>query len=85
MKFFDKFKGMFKDESAQVNKRSVLKFVGLVSLAIGSVAAVTVSTIAWFNLGRQDSKIKMVSGDLGVEIQKVTAYTCPESSNCFTY
>lgn len=74
MKFFDKFKGMFKDESAQVNKRSILKFVGLVSLAIGSVAAVTVSTIAWFNLGRQDSKIKMVSGDLGVEIQKVTAY-----------
>ena len=74
MKLFEKMKDMFKDESARVNKRSVFKFVGLVALGIGSVAAVTVTTIAWFNLGRQDSKIKMVSGDLGVEIQKVTAY-----------
>ena len=50
------------------------KIVGLVALIIGSVAAVTVTTLAWFNLAAKESTIEMVSGDLNVQIEKVSAY-----------
>ena len=72
MKFFKKNNNQPNVE--KTSKTKVLKFAGLIALGVGSVAAMTATTIAWFNVGTKDSKIKMVSGDLGVEIQKVTAY-----------
>lgn len=66
MKFFSKVKRLFTTKTGKV--------IGFVSLGIGNVAAITITTVAWFNLSDSESKIKMVSGDLGVEVQKVTAY-----------
>ena len=66
MKFLDKMKGLM--------TKKVGKIIGFAILGAGNVAAVTVTTIAWFNVATQSSNIEMVSGDLGVEIQTVTAY-----------
>ena len=66
MKLLEKAKGLFKSKAA--------KIAGFVILAVGNVVAITVTTIAWFALDTKQSNIRMVSGDLGVEIQKVTAY-----------
>ena len=74
MKFFEKMTSVFKNEAGHTEKSRIFKIVGLIALGFGSVSAMVTATIAWFNMGSKDSKIKMVSGDLGVEIQKVTAY-----------
>ena len=50
------------------------KIIGFSMLIAGSVGAVTMTTLAWFNLTAKESKIKMVTGDLDVEINKVSAY-----------
>ncbi len=50
------------------------KIIGFAMLIAGSVGAVTMTTLAWFNLTAKESKIKMVAGDLDVEINKVSAY-----------
>ena len=50
------------------------KLIGFILLCVGSASAVAVTTLAWFNLSTKESKIKMVSGDLNVEIRKVSAY-----------
>lgn len=50
------------------------KIIGFSMLIAGSVGAVTMTTLAWFNLTAKESKIKMVTGDLNVEINKVSAY-----------
>lgn len=50
------------------------KIIGFSMLILGSVAAATMTTLAWFNLSTKESKIKMVSGDLNVDINKVFAY-----------
>lgn len=50
------------------------KIIGFAMLIAGSVGAVTMTTLAWFNLTAKESKIKMVTGDLNVEINKVSAY-----------
>ena len=66
MGLLEKAKGLLKNKAA--------KIAGFVLLAVGNVVAITVTTIAWFALDTKQSNIRMVSGDLGVEIQKVTAY-----------
>ena len=50
------------------------KIVGFSMLILGTVAAATMTTLAWFNLSAKESTIKMVSGDLNVEVRKVSAY-----------
>ena len=50
------------------------RIVGFSLLILGSVAAATMTTLAWFNMSAKESKIKMVSGDLNVEVRKVSAY-----------
>ena len=74
MKFFEKIKGMFIKKNEQNEKRFNFKLLGFILLGIGNVTAITITTVAWFALSDKESKIQMVSGDLGVEIQKVTAY-----------
>ena len=66
MKFLEKVKGLLNNK--------VGKIIGFVILGVGNVVAITVTTLAWFAISEKESKIQMVSGDLGVEIQKVTAY-----------
>ena len=58
MKFFKKNNNKQPNQE-KTSKSGVLKIVGLVALGIGSVAAMTATTIAWFNVGTKDSKIKM--------------------------
>lgn len=74
MKFFKKKEGTTENQAGQTMKSRLLRIGGLVALGVGSISAMVTATIAWFNIGSKDSKIKMISGDLGVEIQKVTAY-----------
>ena len=50
------------------------KIIGFSMLIAGSVGAVTMTTLAWFNLTAKESQIKMVTGDLNVEVNKVSAY-----------
>lgn len=75
MKPFDKIKGLFSKIRNKANGHSrVVKFVSFGLLAIGNVAAITIATVAWFSLSTRESKIAMVSGDLDVKINTVTAY-----------
>ncbi len=66
MKFLKKVQGLLNNK--------VGKIIGFVALGVGNVAAITVATLSWFALSDKQSKIQMVSGDLDVDIQKVTAY-----------
>ena len=74
MKVFDRIKNIFSNKQNGEKNRRILKYVAFGTLAIGNVASVVVATMAWFNINSRDSKIDMVSGDLDVEIRKVTAY-----------
>ena len=74
MKFLEKIKGMFIKKNEQNESRFNFKLLGFIALGIGNVVAITITTVAWFALNTKESKIQMVSGDLGVEIEKVTAY-----------
>ena len=74
MKFLEKIKGMFIKTNGQNAKRFNFRLLGFIALGIGNVVAITVTTVAWFALNDKESKIQMVSGDLDVEIEKVTAY-----------
>ena len=69
MKISEKIKSL----APKLNSRKG-KIIGLAMLITGSVAAVTVTTLAWFNLAAKESTIEMVSGDLNVQIEKVSAY-----------
>ena len=74
MKFLEKIKGMFIKKDEQNARRFNFKLLGFIALGIGNVVAITITTVAWFALNDKESKIQMVSGDLDVEINKVTAY-----------
>ena len=75
MKMFNKNKNVsLNKQSGGNNARRYLKYVGLGLLAFVNIFSVTMATIAWFSLNNSDSKIDMVSGDLDIEIKKVTAY-----------
>lgn len=50
------------------------KLVALVSLALINLFAVGAVSVAWFITMSRDSKIQAFSGDLNVDIMKVTAY-----------
>ena len=49
------------------------KIISLTVLAVGNIASVVSISVAWFSLGGGGANIDMVSGDLNVEIRKVTA------------
>ena len=51
-----------------------IKIVAFVAFVIGNLAALSVATLAWFGVNVRDSVIDMVTGDLDVEVNKVTAY-----------
>ena len=55
-------------------KNSKLKVVAFAFVAVANLLAVAVGTLAWFNLSSRDSKIDIVSGDLDIEVNKITAY-----------
>lgn len=76
MKPFAKIKEFFSHaHNNTVKRRSrITKFICLGLLAFCNIAAITIATLAWFNLNTRESKIAMVSGDLDVDINKVTAY-----------
>ncbi len=69
MKLMEKMKSLAPKLSSRKGK-----IIGFSMLIAGSVGAVTMTTLAWFNLTAKESKIKMVTGDLDVEINKVSAY-----------
>ena len=69
MKMLEKIKSLAPKLSSRKGK-----IAGFSLLILGSVAAATMTTLAWFNLTAKESKIKMVTGDLNVEIRKVSAY-----------
>lgn len=69
MKLFEKIKSL----TPKLNSRKG-KIIGFSMLILGSVVAATMTTLAWFNLTAKESKIQMVSGDLDVEVRKVSAY-----------
>ena len=72
MSLLSKFKGIFSKKND--GKRHIGRTIGFVLLAIGNIVGVSVATIAWFGINNRESNIDMVSGDLDVEINKVTAY-----------
>lgn len=69
MRLFNKIKSLAPKLSTRKGK-----IIGFSMLILGSVAAATMTTLAWFNMSSKESKIKMVSGDLNVEVRKVSAY-----------
>ena len=74
MKVFDKVKHIFSKKQNGGKSRNSIRLVGLGMLIIGNAAAITIATLAWFNMDSRKSKIDMVSGDLDVEIKTVNAY-----------
>lgn len=74
MKMLEKLKNRFLNQSNNGPSFSMGKLIGFILIVIGNVAAISVGTIAWFNINSRNSEINMVSGDLNVEALKVTAY-----------
>lgn len=75
MKMFEKIKHIFsKKQNAGQPRSNRGRIVGLFMLIFGNATAISVATLAWFNMDNRKSKIDMVSGDLDVEIKTVTAY-----------
>lgn len=75
MKVFDKIKHIFsKKQNGGQTRSNRGRIVGLFILVIGNATAISIATLAWFNMDSRKSKIDMVSGDLDVEINTVTAY-----------
>ena len=72
MSVISKVKDFFSKK--QDGKRHLGRTIGFILLAIGNIVGVSAATIAWFGINNQNSRIDMVSGDLDVEINKVTAY-----------
>ena len=73
MKVFDKIKNLF-SKKPDGSKPRRGRYIGLALLLVGNAATITCATVAWFSMDVRESKIAMVSGDLDVEINKVTAY-----------
>ena len=55
-------------------KRMNIKVIALSLVAFANLSAIAIGTMAWFNLSGNDSLIDIVSGDLDIEVKKVTAY-----------
>ena len=72
MKLLEKFKNLFPKSGS--SRARITRILMLALVAVGSVSTVLVGTIAWFALDNRESVIDMVSGDLDVDIRKVTAY-----------
>lgn len=69
MKFLEKIKTLTPKLSSRKGK-----IIGFSMLILGSVVATTMTALAWFNLTTKESTIQMVTGDIDVEINKVSAY-----------
>ena len=68
MKIVDKFTNFF------IKSGSKGRIIGLCLLAVGNIASIVSVSVAWFSLNEKESRIDMVTGDLNVDIRKVTAY-----------
>lgn len=88
MKLLDKFKNIFSKEGGVTGKVN-RKLVGIFSLAIGNLVSVFAISIAWFGMASSgaNSNVDMVTGDLNVKVNKVTAYkyVYPFYRNSTTY
>lgn len=88
MKLIEKFKNIFskKGEATGIVNR---KLIGIFGLALGNLVSVFAISIAWFGMASSsaDSNVNMVTGDLNVKINKVTAYkyVYPFYRNSTTY
>lgn len=67
-------KSFFEKDNNGKNRFLSGKFLGFALLAFVNVTAVAVASIAWFAQIGKESRIAMVSGDLNVDIKKITAY-----------
>ena len=75
MKSLEKLKSFFIKQHADGKVSfNIGKIVGLVLIAVSNLSAVTLGTLAWFNMSTRDSRVDIVSGDLNVEVKKISAY-----------
>lgn len=66
---------LFKKTIDGTNKLGIGKIFGLSALLIGNIGTIAAISIAWFSLASSgNSQLSMVTGDLDVNIKKVTAY-----------
>ena len=70
MKKLEKFKNLI---SEKAHSRS-FRILALILVTVVNVTTIMVGTIAWFSSASRSSVIDMVSGDLDIEVKKVTAY-----------
>ena len=88
MKILGKFKNIFSKEGGATGKVN-RKLIGIFSLAIGNLVSVFAISIAWFGMASSgaNSNVDMVTGDLNVKVNKVTAYkyVYPFYRNSTTY
>ncbi len=54
--------------------RTKKKTIGMIAVSIGNLAAITAGTFAWFVVYSRSTGLDVVSGDLEVEIDKISAY-----------
>lgn len=74
MKLFEKFKNIFANkDSTKSGRLSKKVFFSLVILMV-NVISFSAATLAWFAILGKESTMDMVSGDLDIDINKITAY-----------
>ena len=75
MKLKEKFKNIFSKEGGTIFGFSK-KTIGLFALVFGNLISIFAISIAWFGAASstRDSEVQMVTGDLNVKVNKVTAY-----------
>ena len=54
--------------------RTKKKTIGMIAVSIGNLAAITAGTFAWFVVYSRSTGIELASGDLNVEVNKISAY-----------
>ena len=76
MSFLSKIKDILNKKTADGSKKiGIGKIIGLSAILIGNLGSIAAISIAWFSLASSgNSQLSMVTGDLDVNIKKVTAY-----------
>ncbi len=63
------------NNTSEINtNRTKKKTVGMIAVSIGNLAAISAGTFAWFVVYSRSTGLDVVSGDLEVEIDKISAY-----------
>ena len=76
MSFLSKIKDILNKKTADGSKKiGIGKIIGLSAILVGNLGSIAAISIAWFSLASSgNSQLSMVTGDLDVNIKKVTAY-----------